>query len=334
VQHILLTGAGFSHNWGGLLANEAFEYLLGCPEVDLDLRRILWGIKNRGGNFEDTLARLQGAYDAQISPQTEQNLRNLTAAVHRMFGQMSLGFGLRQFEPQTKNMAMMVSAFLSRFDAIFTLNQDTLLEQRFFGNVIGGKYGACYIPGVKETGSTWEVGAYAKPIPLQTPDPQNFRLVPTKLPYIKLHGSCDWVYGERNHLLILGGNKEANINKHPILKFNHSIFSDYLSKTGIRLMIIGYSFNDEHINKAIRKAVEAQGLTLFIIDPLGIDVLDKREPRAQITQPIGEYMEALSPHIIGASRRPLLSTFKDDFVEHGKVMRFLNLKTFSTAIDG
>ncbi len=87
-------------------------------------------------------------------------------------------------------------------------------------------------------------------------------------------------------------------------------------------MIIGYSFNDEHINTAIRNAVEAHGLTLFIIDPSGIDVLDKRDPRAQITQPIGEYMDALSPYIIGASRRSLLSTFNDDIVEHDKVMRF------------
>ena len=29
---VLLTGAGFSRNWGGWLAIEAFEYLLGCPE--------------------------------------------------------------------------------------------------------------------------------------------------------------------------------------------------------------------------------------------------------------------------------------------------------------
>jgi hypothetical protein len=29
MPHYLLTGAGFSRNWGGWLANEAFEYLLG-----------------------------------------------------------------------------------------------------------------------------------------------------------------------------------------------------------------------------------------------------------------------------------------------------------------
>jgi hypothetical protein len=39
--HILPTGAGFSYNWGGYLANEAFDYLLGVTETDDDLRRLL-----------------------------------------------------------------------------------------------------------------------------------------------------------------------------------------------------------------------------------------------------------------------------------------------------
>src|ERR1700733_9926625 len=36
---ILLTGAGFSRNWGGWLASEAFEYVLGCSDVGEDLNR-------------------------------------------------------------------------------------------------------------------------------------------------------------------------------------------------------------------------------------------------------------------------------------------------------
>jgi hypothetical protein len=42
MSHILLTGAGFSRNWGGWLATEAFEYLLGAVEVDDQLRHLLW----------------------------------------------------------------------------------------------------------------------------------------------------------------------------------------------------------------------------------------------------------------------------------------------------
>ena len=80
------------------------------------------------------------------------------------------------------------------------------------------------------------------------------------------------------------------------------------------MMVIGYSFSDAHINKAIGDGID-KGLKLFIIDPCGVDVLDKGLIR-------DEYMEKLAPNIIGASRRPLRSIFNDDVVEHGRVMKF------------
>ncbi len=44
MSRYLLLGAGFSRNWGGWLAAEAFEYLLGCPEVtrNPELQALLW----------------------------------------------------------------------------------------------------------------------------------------------------------------------------------------------------------------------------------------------------------------------------------------------------
>ncbi len=52
MHHYLFTGAGFSRNWGGWHANEAFEYLVGAPEIDDDLRIISWEAKLRGEGFE------------------------------------------------------------------------------------------------------------------------------------------------------------------------------------------------------------------------------------------------------------------------------------------
>jgi hypothetical protein len=87
-------------------------------------------------------------------------------------------------------------------------------------------------------------------------------------------------------------------------------------------MIVGYSFNDAHINDAILKAIDQSDLRIFIIDPLGVDVLDKRDPKAAITQPPMDLLAQLSPRIIGGSRRPLTTTFGVDMVEHAKVMKF------------
>jgi hypothetical protein len=65
MHYYLLTGAGFSANWGGWVAAEAFEYLLGCPEILADdrLRDLLWEYQLKGG-FEDALAELQLGHSA------------------------------------------------------------------------------------------------------------------------------------------------------------------------------------------------------------------------------------------------------------------------------
>ena len=89
MKHILLLGAGFSRNWGGWLADEAFEYLLGAPEIaaNRSLAPLLWKHHRRGG-FEDALAELQQAY--MLNPQTNLNdLIDLQAAVKRMFDDMN-----------------------------------------------------------------------------------------------------------------------------------------------------------------------------------------------------------------------------------------------------
>jgi hypothetical protein len=105
------------------------------------------------------------------------------------------------------------------------------------------------------------------------------------------------------------------------LSWYHRQFREYLSRPSARLMIIGYSFGDPHINGAIATAVDQGTLRRFIIDPLGVDVVDKRNPRLALRIPEA-YVEKLAPRIIGASRRPLSSTFGNDNVEHSRVMRF------------
>ena len=69
----LLLGAGFSRNWGGWLASEVFEYLLGTPEVLADdgLRTHLWNY--RLGGFEDAINELQRAILASAERQPEDN---------------------------------------------------------------------------------------------------------------------------------------------------------------------------------------------------------------------------------------------------------------------
>jgi hypothetical protein len=66
MSHYLLLGAGFSKNWGGLLASEVFNDLLSADELDEFTRNLLYRANEpKGGGFEAVLAKLQGATDAE-----------------------------------------------------------------------------------------------------------------------------------------------------------------------------------------------------------------------------------------------------------------------------
>jgi len=94
-------------------------------------------------------------------------------------------------------------------------------------------------------------------------------------PYIKLHGSCNSVEGSAgSRILVMGGQKAVNIGRFPLLTWYHQEFRNFLNRPGAKLMVIGYSFSDEHINDAIINAAQA-GLKIFLVDPSGEKILDK-----------------------------------------------------------
>jgi hypothetical protein len=142
---ILLTGAGFSRNWGGWLANEAFEYLLGQDGLHPRVRRLLWDHKECGTGFEGAYQALK---DGAINPTDQAVFRQFHEMVAGMFHSMRHGFEL-------VSLGGAVHRFLASFDAIFTLNQDTLLELQYIGGNIRehstGRFFDCEVPGLVST---------------------------------------------------------------------------------------------------------------------------------------------------------------------------------------
>ncbi len=127
----LLLGAGFSRNWGGWLASEVFEYLLGRPEVveNEKLRRILWDSQPKGG-FEYALEALQARHITGDDNATAC-LEALQAAVIAMFNDMNEGFnGIVDWE-FSNQVDFQIATFLTKFEAIFTLNQDLLVKRHY-----------------------------------------------------------------------------------------------------------------------------------------------------------------------------------------------------------
>jgi SIR2-like domain len=210
-----------------------------------------------------------------------------------------------------------------RFDAIFTLNQDTLLEQKYIPFVGPPKWGRAHLPGIKYLGNPQITGSVHDRMAVMEPNPSDFRLTVGVQPYIKLHGSCNWNDGPSGgRILIMGGQKAVSINQFPILSWYHQEFRNMLMRPGARLMVIGYSFSDAHINDAIMDAIKQSDLKIFLVDPSGDKILDKRNPRATIPDHPGPLLETIPPRIIGMSQRSIDSTFNNDTVEHGNLTRF------------
>jgi hypothetical protein len=232
-----------------------------------------------------------------------------------MFHQM--GFGFRQVEFGSNMLT-----FLTSFDAIFTLNQDTLMEEKYPQGEdhrarSHGKFIGWETPGLRgaKSGEFIVEGFYC------IDEPPYFRRERFQ-PYFKLHGSSNWTQSNSNDLmLIIGGNKPAEIAKQPLLRWYHDQFQEMVA--GAQLVIIGYSFNDDHINERLARAV-TQGTRLFIVDPNGVDIIDKRvKAPGVIPQPITPLMDSLMNAVDGASRRDLIRTFSGDNIERGKIEHFI-----------
>src|SRR5215475_7211897 len=98
MTHILLTGAGFSKNWGGLIASEFFSRLLSA-DLDARTRDLLFKSRASGG-FETVMTQLQGARNR--SSEDKKRLDDFTAAIAGIFNSMNNHFLRVPFEFQNE----------------------------------------------------------------------------------------------------------------------------------------------------------------------------------------------------------------------------------------
>lgn len=328
MAHYILTGAGFSRNWGGWLANEVFEYLLGCQEVadSPPLRTLLWRHQRLNG-FESALAEVQRDY-VRNHRDNLNALLGLQAAIERMFTHMNRHLFTRQWEFQ-QDRARTVTGFLARFDAIFTLNQDQLLEHHYRPE-LEAPAGRQAWHGLQLPGATPQAGQVAN-VPGSQAGPRwlvrdvgQIQLDPRSQPLYKLHGSSGWADHIHPQVMILGDNKAQDIGLFPVLSHYFERFETALAAGDAKLMIIGYGFRDPHINEVLVRSVMEHGMKFFVIDPQGADIARAVSPTANA--PIHGRPTALEDAFVegcrGASRRNLRDILGPDEVEYHKVIRF------------
>jgi len=262
-KRVLLIGAGFSCNWGGLTATDLSGRLMAHPAVRARPR--LPGLLVAEPSFEDALEKTRtGLYE-------EADNEALEIAIKAAFDDMDAGYK----NPAPPVLGATINDFLGRFcpgpvgigtGYVFSLNQDLLLE-RIYGIIVTRQ--KLITPGIKWLDRPPHFPAGANPIPLASPvDPgatepdllKNFN-------HVKLHGSINWRTDDGKASMVMGRRKQLTISSSALIGWYHRVLESVLNSGDVRLMVIGYGWGDEHINEPIADAVLNHGLTIYSWNP-------------------------------------------------------------------
>lgn len=278
-QTILLTGAGFSKNFGGFLGREMWSKIFNSPKLEsaLPIKKEL----KTDFNFESVYAKvLQGngftAGDREIF---QEIIIDAYDDMDKMLGQ----YRSSSTDPCQVNFHG-VSEFLKLFSVSsagnnetglhFTLNQDLFLENRLKRRALG-----LGLSQYKDYNNAIDGGRIDSNVEVSLPNiefisefKQNHLDSAGNLFYIKLHGSSGWLSTTGSNQMVLGNNKLTDIMREPLLQWYFEIFEEALYRNGIKLFICGYGFRDAHINERIVKAVREYGLKIYIISPTDPEV--------------------------------------------------------------
>ena len=323
-ENILLLGAGFTKNFGGLLANEMWAEIFNHEKIqaqtkikrlmlnDFDFESvyysILEGFEDKNGLFGE-----KGKY-VEFTDEEQEAIKVATKSAYEYIDKILMwhviGFGPEFFDHKPK-WVRVVQTLLVNFGVtnnngfIFTLNQDLFIE-RFYQNPKKNRPNSNYIPELSIPGidksPDWFMNLRAlfeksaecarngeKDIQTCEDKEQFYQLkreeyypLPNKIAFdskkdsileegnfflIKLHGSYNWKGSDESDAMVIGRGKTEQMKKEPLLCYYFDIFKAVLSKKNRRLLVIGYGFGDEHINRVISKAITDYELKVYILSP-------------------------------------------------------------------
>lgn len=274
-KQILLTGAGFSKDFGGYLATQMWSVIFSQPEISLhpDIRDVLLSQLDYELAYSKVLHAGAFGDDAKA---------DFTKAVERSYQQMHEAF----YESAVRIPAVgvckaIVGAFCGGEERergfVFTLNQDLFMERFFINNADAPS--DMKIPGLTTHGYCFN---YRLPkdkpsdFDIVLPDASKVRRLDEgfwkekaygRFSYLKLHGSQWWKSASGSNVMIIGSEKSGAIEREPYLKWSHSVFEKVVAGPDADLVVIGYGFFDDHINKVIANAVKRHGLKIYVVSP-------------------------------------------------------------------
>ena len=301
---ILLTGAGFSHNFGAPLASGMWSLIFN--QISSSSK-----VKDRMRKNPDYESLYNEVIQEDGSQYSAQEKNEFITAVYKAYTQLDniislslkysqsgLEFSVQSSGELHLNLHDLVK-FLNKFSSrrggcgyLFTLNQDLLLEKLYHGIKFSENIDHSFMI------STPPVDSPVYASHFQHKDQNDSGVIPNneglvewrnkfecsmkdnrKDPiYIKLHGSYDWRYqdNQESKVMVLGAQKKKQIDSIPLLKWYFELFSSSLFVDNSKILIIGYGFNDQHINQLLVRAVCLHGLRIHIVNPCSFENFKKK----------------------------------------------------------
>lgn len=266
-RNILLTGAGFTKNFNGLLAKEMWSKIFNQIQTYPRLKQLLFNNPDYESIYHDVMT---GDYDDEERRAIDVAIFDAYRILEDIVCACKAGNGL----PNIYGVNKMIERFCEARDELgffFTLNQDLFIERHFSSTVK-----MLVHPGVPRIPDAHQI---INSIPMGRSD---FIVVPTSdklknkpiniissttLHYVKLHGSFGWLSSDGSNCYVIGRKKQEKIADEPLLSWYLDLFKEVLSKRGRKLLVIGYGFQDSHINEIIADSINNSKLKLYVISP-------------------------------------------------------------------
>ena len=267
-KNILLTGAGFTKNFGGLLAKEMWSKIFNDNAIQNQskLRDLLITDHDYESIYYEVI-------NGEYNDDEKQSIASVIFKAYRMLDDIVREWTFRTDAPYPVNIYevnKMIARFAgekNEFGFFFTLNQDLFIERHYNSHDSFLSH-----PGVKKIPDNHTT---IMKLPLKV---QDYILLPTidklekqfhsrTLHYIKLHGSYGWTSSDGLNTLVIGKNKEDQITNEPVLSWYFELFKEVILKDNIKLFVIGYGFRDDHINEVIAESIIKHGLKIYVLSP-------------------------------------------------------------------
>ena len=268
--HVLLTGAGFTHNFGAPLAADVSSVILSHQSVKDSPRLRAALIEN--SNYEDVYYEVMT--DDSYSKEERQAITEAVSTAYDHIDETVRSYTFTKDSPYPVNIYG-VQEFIDLFSGdqnlqgyFFTLNQDLFLERHYYNGTTPT------MPGTSGTRGFSSLFAHAKleeGDKLELPDrdelePRKAEVASKPFLYVKLHGSSNWYSADGQRRLVIGRGKKAQIEQEPALAWYFEMFENVVGVSARRLLTVGYGFADEHINDVIADGV-ARGLEVHLLSP-------------------------------------------------------------------